>query len=81
MLYALSADIAAMGRLSPSDLVELVKDDDAILCSLGVVVGFYEKSLNASLDVLPDVAGLREAVAVAYGKRNVQLLAECPIYV
>ena len=44
----------------------------------GIVVRLDEESLDACLDILPNVAGLREGVAVGYCEGDVELLAQCP---
>ena len=76
LLDALAADVAAVHGLALGDLVELVEHDDALLGGLDVVVGLDQEPLDARLDVLADVAGLREGVAVAYRKGNVDRLAQ-----
>ena len=73
---SLAADVPAVDGFFLRDLVELVEDDDAVFGSLDVVVGFDQEALDAGLDVLADVAGLCEGVAVADGERDVELLAE-----
>lgn len=75
-MNALAAYVPAVHGFPASDLIEFVQDYDAVLTGFDVVVGFYEQALDACLDVLADVAGLGERVAVADGKGDVELLAE-----
>ena len=42
---------------------------------LSVVVGLDQESFDAAFDVLADVAGLCERIAVAYREGNINLLA------
>lgn len=49
-----------------------------MFCGLDVVVCLDQEALDAGLDVLADVAGLCEGVAVADGAGDVELLAEGP---
>lgn len=76
LLHAFAAYIAAVDGFAAGDLVEFVEDDDALFCGFGVIVCFDKEALDACLDVLADVAGLGEGVAVADGEGNVEFLAE-----
>lgn len=58
LLDAFAADVATCSGLSAGELVEFIKDDDAVLGGVDVVVGLDEESLNAGFDVLANVAGL-----------------------
>lgn len=76
MLDALAAHISARGCFSSCNLVELIEDNDPVLGSSDIVVCFNEESFDAGFDVLSDVTGLCEGVAVANRERDLDLLAE-----
>lgn len=60
LLDTLPADVPAVGRLSSRDLVKLVQDYNPVLGRSRVVTRFDQESLDATLDVLTYVAGLRK---------------------
>lgn len=78
LLDTLPTDIPAIRCLSSGDLVKLVQDHDAILSRFRVVVRLDQEPLDTALNVLTNVAGLREGVAVAYSGWDVELLAQGP---
>ena len=59
------------------DLVDLVDVHDARLRLLHVVVALLQKFLNDVLDILSDVARLRQRRGVGDGERNVEEASQC----
>src|SRR5690606_20982476 len=78
LLHALARDVTRDARVValPRDLVDLVDVDDAALRALDVVVGVLEELDDDVLDVLADVAGLRERRGVRDRERDVEDLRE-----
>src|SRR6185436_11250411 len=74
LLDALARDVAGdrgIVRLA-ADLVDLVDVDDAALGALDIVVGRLEQLQNDVLDVLADIAGLRQRGRVGHGEGYVE---------
>ena len=74
LLDALAADVACDGGIVPlaGDLVDLVDEDDAALGRRHVVVGDLQQARQQALDVLTDVAGLRQYGGVYDGEGYLQ---------
>src|SRR5204862_2273153 len=74
LLHALAGDVARYGRVIrlPRDLVDLVDVDDPGLRLLDVEVGRLDQLQEDVLDVLADVARLRQRRRVGYRERNVE---------
>lgn len=78
LLDTLPTDVPAVGCFSSRDLVKLIQDHNPVLGSSRVVARFDQESLDAALDVLAYVTGLRERVAVGNCEWDVELLAQGP---
>ena len=78
LLHALSGDVASDRRVLAlaGDLVDLVDVDDAGLGALDVIVGGLDQLEQNVLDVLADVAGLRQRGGVGDCERDVQHLRQ-----
>ncbi len=78
LLDALARDVTGDARVVAlaADLVDLVDVDDAALRALHVVIGVLEQLDDDVLDVLADVAGLRQRGRIGDRERDVEDLRE-----
>ena len=68
-IFARAAALRLVGRLQ---LVDLVDEDDAVLRLVDVAVGLVDQALQDRLDLLVDVAGLRQRIGFRGHERNVE---------
>ncbi len=78
LLHALTGDVTGDRRVLglAGDLVDLVDVDDAVLGALDVEVRGLDELEEDVLDVLADVAGLRERGRIGDGEGDVETLRE-----
>src|SRR5438128_165759 len=74
LLHAFAGHVAGDRRVLvfPTDLVDLIDVDYALLCALNVAVGRLQKFENDVLDVFSDIAGLSQRGCVDDCKRHAQ---------
>ena len=68
-VFARAAAFRLVGRLQ---LVDLVDEDDAVLCLADVAVGLVDQALQDRLDLLAHVAGLRQRIGFRGHERNLE---------
>ncbi|MPM17189.1 hypothetical protein SDC9_63577 [bioreactor metagenome] len=78
LLYTLTADVAGDGGVFPllGDLVDLIDEDDAVLCSLYVVIGVLNQFEQDILHILTHISSLGKGGGIGDGKGNLQLLCQ-----
>ena len=76
LLDRLTAYVSLIGILLLGDLVDLVDEDDSMLCFLHIIVCCCKKLGYHALDIIADIAGFCKRSCICNGKRHLQQLGE-----
>ena len=78
LLNALTADIAGDGRIFalPRDFINFIDINNTALCTLDVEIRRLNQTKQDVLDVLADIAGLRQRRCIRNRKRDIQRLGK-----